>query len=1065
MRKDIDKFKLILVKPDGTEIGYLNHYNLIITNTSSIDRISQISFKLPEYIDTNIGEQVVNPYYGVAKAGYKVLLIINNKEKGEYRRMFRISRPQEFTDGTKTSILYSAYSYETVLNSKSIPSFAGAAVDVDGNSGIVIDVNGNVTYTPIDPIDVVDYVLDGVTIAEVSVSILAQIGSLWEVDYVDPELREILRSDINISGTKGLNALKSLQEIYGAVIVFDTIDKKVKYYKLDNLGEDLGFSVEYGKYLKSLNKDERVDEIITRVKVVGANNVGIESVSYTGQNYIEDYTYFLGSFNRTGPTVNVSSEWMSDSLALAISDYNDLIDTKKSSLDILLVEKDVILSAILTLEINLIYLNIGQDLIEEHLIINDAGLGKITLADGVRIKDNVGGIGLVEALVSGEYIVIPYSTGVPASVVGNTYRANTQVIDGENVPYHGNDELFFDLSEYPVGTNVRVSYRSYGKAEIDDTINAYQAFLSSGNATITETTTLEAIIAVLNISRDTQIALVETDEASLETENNNLVVKDAQIKVIQDLLSIDANFTIAQLEEWENFIVEYTYQNNSISDPELLLIAAQEILDERKYPEVIMTLDMISVLQTEDARVDWDKVNLYDYINIYFDRLGIDIQAKIMEITINVDNNNMGLIISTTKDYIKDSNRLLQKSIKAIADIASNVGTNDVDWNKSAASAETLDNFEDDGMSAEKYNVVGSNDNSVIIDELGMTIVEKVVMDADWNPEINIPSTGSDSKYGDKFVRLANGGIYLTDDGGKTFRTAITAGQVYADVIKGNLLVGNELLITGNDGSNDILEIGNIDTNNDDNDDDFGIMIDGIVNGNDVKVIMARDKGFRISVDTGSGFVDTLIIDTDGSIKATNLNLVGGAILVGSDLLITGNDGSGDTIFIGNMEVYDPTTPISDFGILVKGNDGAIKTELSMGVSTGFNIYTELDPTGAPGELTSVFSSENQINVMTYNFNETMEDRTFGFHIPVSSDSDIISFGLRIAFIGSGGTYDTYINGTQLIQRTAAHTFNILIPVINGDNTIRVNVITGPVNVVITLFGTVSSGFTYDTYL
>ena len=893
MRKDIDKFELILIKPDDTEIGYLNHYNLIITNTSSIDRTSQISFKLPEYIDTNIGEQVANPYYGVAKAGFKVKLIIDSQEKGTYERMFKISRPQEFTDGTKTSILYSAYSYETVLNQKSIPSFAGVALDVDGNSGVSIDVNGNVTYTPIDTIDIVEYALDGVNIAEVSVSILHQTDSAWEVDFIDTELIDILRSDINIGGTNTLNALKSLQDKYGAVIVFDTVNKKVRYYKMDNLGEDLGLSVEYGKYLKSLNRDERVDEIITRVKVVGGNNTGIESVSYTGQNYVEDYTYFLGSFARTGAVVDVSSEWMSDSLALAITDYNDLIDTKKSSLDTLLAEKDVILADILALEINLIYLKIGQDLVEEHLIVNDAGLGKVTLDDGVRIKDSVSGVGTVEALVSGEYIVVPYSTGVKPGVSGNTYRVDAQAVSGGIVPYHGNDRIYFDLTEYAVGTNIRVSYRSYGKAEIDVTINAYQSFLSTGLLTDSQITTTEAIIALLNVSRDAQIVLIESDETDLETENNNLVIKNAQIEVIQDLLSIDANFTTTQQEEWENFIVEYTYNNNTISDPELLLIAAQEILDDRKYPEVIITLDMISILQTEGARVDWDKVNLYDYINIYFDRFNIDIQAKIMEIVIDVDSNDMNLVISTTKNYIKDDNRLLQKAVKVISDVASNVGSNDTDWNKSAGSAETLEEFREEGIDNGDYNSFGSNDDSVITDEAGITIVERVVVDADWNPEINIPASTSDSKYGDKFVRLANGGIYLTDDGGKTFRTAITAEQIYADIIKGTLLVGNELLITGNDGTSDVLEIGNIDTNGDLTDDDFGIMIDGVVGGNDIKMIMGRDSGFKIQVDTGTGYEDRFTVDTNGIIVGQGLKILNGS----GEVIIS------DTQYIQRLEI------------------------------------------------------------------------------------------------------------------------------------------------------------------
>lgn len=926
MRKDIEKFQLLLVKPDGTELGYLNHSNLIITNTSSIDRTSQISFKLPEYIDTNDGQKAVNPYYGVAKAGFKIKLTIENEEKGTYERMFRISRPQEFTDGTKTSISYSAYSYETILNQKSIPSFAGVALDVDGDSGVSIDINGNVTYTPIRARDEVEHVLDGVNIAEVAVSLLAQTGSAWEVDFIDPDLIGVLRSNISINGTNTLNALKSLQDKYDAVVDFDTINKKVRYYKIDNLGENLGLSVEYGKYLKSLNRDERVDEVITRVKVVGGDNTGIESVSYTGQNYIEDYTYFLGSFSRTGPVVDVSSEWMSDSLALAISDYNDLIDTNKPALDVLLAEKDVILADILTLEINLIYLKIGQDIVEEHLVIDDSGTGKITLNNGVRIENNVNGIGTIDALVSGEYVNVPYSAGIPTGVSGNTYRANTKTIDGEQVPYHGNNELYFDLSEYPVGTNIRISYRSYGRAEIDDTIIAYQGFIGIASSAA-QIVTLEAIIVDLNTSRDAQIALINSDESDLAAENANLVAKDIQIKAIQDLLAIDVNFTTTQQAEWENFIIEYTYNNNTINDPDLLLIAAQEILDDRKYPEVIITLDTISILQTNDARVDWDKVNLYDYINIYFDRFNIDVQAKIMEIVIDVDNNDMNLIMSTTKEYLKDNNRLLQKVVQVVSTVNSDFKAHQADWNKSSISAETLDSFAEEGIDTGEYNAFGSNDGSVISDEAGLTIMEKVVIDADWNPEINTPSAGSDSKYGDRFVRIANGGIYLTDDGGKTFNTAITAGQIYADVIKGNLLVGNELLITGNDGSNDILEIGNIDTDGNLSDDDFGVMLDGVINGNDVKIIIGRDNGFKIQVDTGSGLEDRISIDTDGLVQAVKME-------------ITGNDGTSDVLKIGNIDTNDDLSD-DDFGVLIKGVINSNNVKMIMARDTGFKIQVD----------------------------------------------------------------------------------------------------------------------------
>ena len=872
MSKSIEKFSLFLIKPDGTEHGEINHNSLEIF-LSGINEISSLSFKIPERIISNVGVIETNPYYTIIKPSFRVRLEIDNEDKGTYIREFKISKPSESSDGNKTDIKYTAYSREVELNQKTIISFAGVSVNVNNSTGIVIENDGSVTYNEISAQDHISYVLDGLTIADISLTLLANMDSSWELDYVDPALQDVYRSNIDIRGTQGLNALRDLQYTYDAVVVFDTVNKKVKYYKIDSLGEDLGWTIEYGKYLKSISKEERVEDIVTRMRAVGANDIGIEGETYIGQNYVEDYTYFLGSFERDlSKVVITSSEWMSDDLAGAILDYEELIATKESSLDALIIQRDGLIEDRINKENEISFLEIGEDVTEEVVsVFHTSTVSVINLSKSSRIISDVGGIGTVDASIAGEYGVVSYQKTpngeVVEDVTGSNYRYPVDIISGNNYPAYGSQAIYVLKSVYPDGTTFRLNYTTFGLNQIIDSKNAYEAWLLSSTISDAQKIITEQIITALKAVEATRVTEVATAEAELVVIQSDLDAVNALLDVIYDEISIDNNFTESEQLEWENFIVEGVYQNTEVTDTKLLLSATQDELENAKLPELNIDTDIINILQTEDARVDWDKINLFDFVNVRFERIGIDIQARILEIRISPDTYGLKLFMSTTTNYIRDSlhlqQRALEKSIQASNDIDYRIE----EWNTSEDSASTLNDFREVGILGEDIEVKAANDDSVIIDGNGMTISEKVLVDDDYNPIVNATDPANDQRYSDRFVRIANGGIFLSTDGGKTFNIAISAGEVHANVIKGNLLVGNELLITGNDGSNDILEIGNIDTTGNSIDDDFGIMIDGIVDGNAVKMIMARDNGFKIQVNGD----DRFSVDSNGKIVGREL--------------------------------------------------------------------------------------------------------------------------------------------------------------------------------------------------
>jgi len=1053
-----NKFSLYLIKPDGTEYGELNCHSLEIY-LSGVNEIGYISFKIPEKINNNSGLVKVNPYYTAIKPSFRVRLEIDNGEKGTYIREFKISRPVEKTDGEKTDIMYYAQSREVELSQKSIISFSGVPVDINDSTGITIEPSGAITHNELAASEIIDYRLEGLTIADVAISILSQTDSSWELNYVDPDLRDVYRSDFDIQGTDNLNALRDLQYIYDCIIIFDTVNKKMGYYKLDNIGNDLGWTIEYGKYLKELSKEEKVQDVVTRMRAVGSDGIGIQGKTYTGKNYIENYDYFLGSFSRdSSGNVLSHSEWMSDDLANAILDYQELVDANKTALDSNFVIRDSLIEEKINKEQDIAYLNNSQSVIEEKLSVGHSlTVGKIIMSKDSRIISSVAGIGTVEAFIGGEWSILSYQKTpngeTVGDVTGSSYRYPVNVISGDNYPDFGSSVIYVSKSEYPDGTNFRLTYDTFGLTLIYQTKNIYETRLSDPTVLEDEKIVLNGIIDSLVLDETDRKLEISTATAELLAIQSDLDISNNDIQLIWDLLDINTNFTATEREEWSNFIVEGIYQNTEISDEDLLLSATQDALDDAKMPELNIDISMISILQTEDSKVDWDKVNLYDFVNIRFERLDIDVQARIMEIRYNPETYGMNLLISTTTNYIRNDNHFMERFVDKVSKSTNMVDFSNNDWNGAKTNTTILSELSNNGIDTKKYNIGSANDESVKIDNNGITIEEKFTVDSDYNPVKNTPSSTNDQRYSDRIIRFGNGGIFLSKDGGQTFSVAITPEQIFADVIKGTLLVGDELRILGNDGIGDIVTVGEILT------DDFGIKVSGTITGDTsakvVDVLITRDKGFKIIYDG----IDKFFVGTDGVINAKGLKIlddsnatmlengkifanyiegsltigtnltVEGELIVGSDLTITGSDGTNDIISIGEVLT-------DDFGIIINGiiNEKPIIT--SMTRDKGFNINYDGDDKFFVG-LDGILNAKG-LNILNSSDETMVEDGkifanfiegslTVGANLTVEGE---LIVGADLSIIGNDGTNDVIKIGEVLTDN-----FGIIINGIINDGT------------------------------
>lgn len=157
----------------------------------------------------------------------------------------------------------------------------------------------------------------------------------WKVGYVDSEFDLKFRSH-SIASQNVLQVVYDLSQKFNAVILWDTVNREINFYRPDNVGLNKGFKLKYGKYLESFNHATNSEEAVTRLKIFGQNELTIRRLTPTGANYLEDFSWYMYPF-MTDESGNVieSSHYMTDSLCLALTDYQILLASVQGQFDAL----------------------------------------------------------------------------------------------------------------------------------------------------------------------------------------------------------------------------------------------------------------------------------------------------------------------------------------------------------------------------------------------------------------------------------------------------------------------------------------------------------------------------------------------------------------------------------------------------------------------------------------------------------------------------------------------------------------------------------------------------------
>lgn len=148
----------------------------------------------------------------------------------------------------------------------------------------------------------------------------------WSFGHIDDSVRydisetgektEKLRWQESVDTNWHSYIKNNLCEQFECIADFDTVNKQVNLYAIDSFGDDIQISLAYDNYLKDLEKVDTSEDLITRLTLVGNEDMSILEATPSGYPYIEDYSYFI------------KNKEMSDELINALNKYYEMVDIR-----------------------------------------------------------------------------------------------------------------------------------------------------------------------------------------------------------------------------------------------------------------------------------------------------------------------------------------------------------------------------------------------------------------------------------------------------------------------------------------------------------------------------------------------------------------------------------------------------------------------------------------------------------------------------------------------------------------------------------------------------------------
>lgn len=300
-------FTIELCKVNREVIGVIDK-KFLNSIKRSVTEIDTLEISIPKYI-YQYGEKILNPIWYECKE--ERLICLNNEE-------YFVLKRNDFKSDEETNT-FTAYSLEYKLTKFDV-IFEDIVVSIF-NTGLNDE----------------EYV---------SLSDLLYSETGWKFGKIDRnlffdtnennELVEKIRIQDSVNKRWYDYITTDLMEMYGCIPIFDTYNKLIDLVDIKSFGEEIELYLSNDNYIKSLQRVGSSENLVTRLYVIGNDEMDIIGATVTGYPYIEDFSYFYNDMSEELYTQLMKYYEM---VEIRNPIWKNLVDTKMKTLEILTKKK------------------------------------------------------------------------------------------------------------------------------------------------------------------------------------------------------------------------------------------------------------------------------------------------------------------------------------------------------------------------------------------------------------------------------------------------------------------------------------------------------------------------------------------------------------------------------------------------------------------------------------------------------------------------------------------------------------------------------------------------------
>ena len=170
----------------------------------------------------------------------------------------------------------------------------------------------------------------------------------WKFGHIDEGVRYDINNGVKTDKLRMFSSIdkrwydfltEDIMEAFNCLVVFDTLNKIVLLYDVNTVAENIQIYLSNDNYIRSLERSSSTDDIVTRMNLVGNEEMDIIGSVVTGYPYIEDYSYFIENEEMSGSLIYALNKY-SQMVAIRQPIWENLVKLKHEKLEVSTIKKN-----------------------------------------------------------------------------------------------------------------------------------------------------------------------------------------------------------------------------------------------------------------------------------------------------------------------------------------------------------------------------------------------------------------------------------------------------------------------------------------------------------------------------------------------------------------------------------------------------------------------------------------------------------------------------------------------------------------------------------------------------